>query len=93
MKSLKLDEAGYAFPMQLWPRAAAARLRVKEIPVRLIYNDPNRYFGGMLDDAGIRLAHYLEVFHRELTWQPAPESESELGTAASEAACPCCCPE
>ena len=40
--ALKLDEAGYAFPMQLWPRLAKANLRLREIPVRLIYNDPNR---------------------------------------------------
>ncbi len=63
---LKLDESGYAFPLQLWPRVAAAGLRVTELPVRLIYNDPNRHFGGNLDDAGNRLKHYLEVFEREV---------------------------
>lgn len=67
---LQLDERGYAFPLQLWPRAAAMGLRIKEIPVRLIYNDPNRYFGGALDDSARRLAHYVEVFNRELKWQP-----------------------
>jgi dolichol-phosphate mannosyltransferase len=61
MRKLQLTEAGYAFPMQLWPRAAAAGLRVREIPVRLIYNDPNRYFGGTLDDPENRLRHYLNV--------------------------------
>ena len=35
------------------------------LPVRLIYNDPNRTFGGNLDDANNRLRHYLEVFDRE----------------------------
>jgi dolichol-phosphate mannosyltransferase len=81
MMPLKLDEPGYAFPMQLWPRAAASGVRVKEIPVRLIYNDPTRHFGGMLDDAGVRLAHYLEVFNRELKWQPSTTGER----------CSCCC--
>jgi dolichol-phosphate mannosyltransferase len=71
MMSLKLDETGYAFPMQLWPRVAAAHLRIKEIPVRLIYNDPTRHFGGLLDDAEVRMAHYLNVFNRELAWRPA----------------------
>ena len=47
--------------MQFWPQVAAAGLRVTEIPVRLIYNDPNRYFGGILDDADNRLRHYLDV--------------------------------
>ena len=34
-----------------------------EIPVRLIYNDPTRTFGGVLDDAQRRLGHYLDVFN------------------------------
>jgi dolichol-phosphate mannosyltransferase len=62
---LHLDEKGYAFPMQLWPRAIAAGLRITEVPVRLIYNDPNRQFGGALDDPTDRLTHYLEVLDRE----------------------------
>jgi hypothetical protein len=52
---------GYAFPMQLWPRVARAGLRFTELPVRLIYNDPSRSFGGALDDAAARYAHYLQV--------------------------------
>jgi hypothetical protein len=35
--------------------------KLAELPVKLIYNDPNRYFGGNLDDAENRLRHYLEV--------------------------------
>lgn len=64
--ALKLDDKGYAFPMQLWPRVAKNGLRLTEIPVRLIYNDPNRYFGGKLDDATFRLKHYLSVLQAEL---------------------------
>ncbi len=63
---LNLSQDGYAFPMQFWVQAAAARLRVEELPVKLIYNDPNRTFGGTLDDPAIRLAHYREVFEHEL---------------------------
>ena len=66
MRKLDLTENGYAFPMQLWVQVAAKGLRVREVPVRLIYNDPNRSFGGELDDAEIRLAHYRHVFHCEL---------------------------
>ena len=66
MKRLHLDVPGYAFPMQLWPQVAAAKLRLTEIPVRLIYNDPNRYFGGQLDDADNRLRHYLEIYNEEI---------------------------
>ncbi len=86
MMPLSLDEPGYAFPMQLWPRAAALRLRICEIPVRLIYNDPTRHFGGLLDDAGIRLTHYLEVLNREMKWQP-------VAPAASPRDCSCGCPD
>ena len=48
LRRLKLDVSGYAFPLQLWPQVAAAGLRLTELPVRLIYNDPTRHFGGSL---------------------------------------------
>jgi len=66
MKRLKLDIPGYAFPLQFWPQVASKQLRLTEIPVRLIYNDPNRHFGGLLDDATNRLNHYLEVLSCEM---------------------------
>ncbi|MBI1335653.1 MAG: glycosyltransferase [Phycisphaera sp.] len=66
VRSLPLHEAGYAFPLQFWVQAVANNLRIKEIPIRLIYNDPTRSFGGPLDDAGNRLSHYHRVFEREL---------------------------
>ena len=65
MRKLELTIPGYAFPLQLWPQVAHAGLRVTELPVRLIYNDPNRHFGGMLDDATNRLNHYLDVLCAE----------------------------
>lgn len=63
---LKLNVAGYAFPMQFWAQAAWNGLRICELAVPLIYNDPNRYFGGVLDDPDSRLAHYLNMFYAEL---------------------------
>ncbi|MEM8875870.1 MAG: glycosyltransferase family 2 protein [Planctomycetota bacterium] len=69
---LDLDEAGYAFPMQLWPRAIGAGLRIREIPVKLIYNDPNRSFGGNLDQVDQRLRHYIDVLNRELALLDRP---------------------
>ncbi len=66
LRSLRPSVRGYAFPMQFWAQAAANGLRVRELPVRLIYNDPTRTFGGVLDDAEKRLAHYRRVLHREL---------------------------
>ncbi len=66
LRELVLDETGYAFPMQFWVQAVAGGLRIREIPVRLIYNDLNRSFGGPLDDPEIRLGHYRRVLHCEL---------------------------
>lgn len=66
LQRLRLTEDGYAFPMQFWVQAAANRLRVRELPVKLIYNDPTRTFGGPLNDSDVRLAHYRQVLHCEL---------------------------
>jgi glycosyltransferase involved in cell wall biosynthesis len=66
MRKLDLTDDGYAFPMQLWVQAAANGLRVGEIPVELIYNDPNRTFGGGLDDPQTRLNHYRCVLYRAM---------------------------
>ncbi len=75
LKKLQLDEPGYAFPLQLWVQVVAQGLRVTEVPVRLIYNDPNRSFGGILDNPELRLRHYQHVFERELAKYPEKFSE------------------
>lgn len=66
LSRLTLTEDGYAFPLQFWVQAVAKGLRIGEIPVRLIYNDLNRSFGGPLDDPEQRVAHYRRVLHCEL---------------------------
>jgi glycosyltransferase involved in cell wall biosynthesis len=63
---LQLDADGYEFPMQFWVQAAAHRLRIQELPVRLIYNDPSRTFGGPLNEPETRLAVYRATMHREI---------------------------
>ncbi|MGI9014458.1 MAG: glycosyltransferase family 2 protein [Phycisphaerales bacterium] len=65
-RELALDVDGYDFPMQFWVQAVAKSLRMEEIAVRLIYNDPTRSFGGPLNDAAERLNHYRETMHREI---------------------------
>jgi dolichol-phosphate mannosyltransferase len=65
-EQLSLDVDGYDFPMQFWVQAVAHRLRIREIPVRLIYNDPNRSFGGPLDNAAHRLELYRQTMCREI---------------------------
>ncbi len=76
---LDLTETGYAFPLQFWVQAARHGLRVGELPVRLIYNDPTRHFGGDLDDPAARLRHYLDVFEKELA--RCPQHVSSPATA------------
>lgn len=66
LERLSLSVPGYAFPLQLWVQAACHGLRIHELPVHLIYNDPTRHFGGRLDDPEARLRHYLEVFETEM---------------------------
>lgn len=66
LRRLKLTVPGYAMPMQFWVQVARAGLRLREIPVRLIYKDPNRQFGGSLDDPNARLLYYYDVLVHEL---------------------------
>ncbi len=66
MNRLRLSESGYAFPMQLWAQAAAAKLSIAELPTALIYNDPKRSFGAVLDNPDTRLAHYRSILYREI---------------------------
>jgi dolichol-phosphate mannosyltransferase len=66
MNRMNLTIPGYAFPMQFWVQADALKLRIREMPVKLIYKDATRHFGGMLDDPSARLQHYLEVLTSEI---------------------------
>ncbi len=91
---LTLDEDGYAFPLQFWAQAASTGLRIREIPVRLIYNDLNRTFGGPLNDPAIRINHYRDVFHAELARvgiDPARPDALIVSTPARGEACGCSC--
>lgn len=64
LESLPVTETGYAMPLEVWVLAAAANLRVVELPVPLVYLDLSRSFGGALDDGTARLNHYREVIDR-----------------------------
>lgn len=85
MQRLALDEPGYAFPLQFWVQCVRAGLRIRELPVRRIYRDPNREFGGTLDDPAARLSHYLDVLLRELRREVRPRWVSDCGNLT---ACP-----
>lgn len=70
LRQINITVPGYAMPMQFWVQAARANLRIRELPVALIYHDPARHFGGLLDDPAVRLQHYLDVFEAELAAPP-----------------------
>src|SRR5216683_3044755 len=61
LRKLHPTETGWGMPLQVWVQAACHGLRVKEVGVPRLYLDPNRAFGGVLDDAEQRLAYYHQV--------------------------------
>ena len=63
---LNITEAGYAMPLELWVQAAAARLKIIELPVPLIYLDEKRSFGGVLDDPQTRIEYYILTLDRSI---------------------------
>lgn len=79
LRCLHITVPGYAVPMQFWVQTVRAGLRVRELPVRLIYKDPTRHFGGLLDDPDARLEHYLKVFDSELAARPMVAALSDVG--------------
>lgn len=69
LAALDITDTGYAMPLQLWVQAANLGWKIQEFAVPLIYMDEKRSFGGSLDDANIRLAHYHSVLNAELERQ------------------------
>jgi glycosyltransferase involved in cell wall biosynthesis len=78
---LKITEEGWGMPLQLWVQAARQRLRVKEIGVPRLYLDPDRAFGGVMNDPEQRLAYYRAVL--------ASAERDVLPVFASETRCVC----
>jgi glycosyltransferase involved in cell wall biosynthesis len=86
---LRITETGWGMPLQLWVQAARLGLRIKEVGVPRLYLDPNRAFGGVLNDAEQRLAYYRQVI-------AAAEQTFHTPTAAPTARCvlnPCRMPK
>jgi dolichol-phosphate mannosyltransferase len=65
LQMLSITEFGYAMPLQVWMQAKHFGLRVTERPVSRIYDDPNRRFGGELDNPEVRLKLYLDTLEKE----------------------------
>lgn len=66
LRNLKLTECGYGFPLQLWLQAFKNNLKVKEIPVPLIYNNYNRQFNDAFNSPVERLKYYKEIIKKEV---------------------------
>ncbi len=66
LKVLHLTEYGYGMPLQLWIQAWKTGLRVREIPVKLIYKDIAKHFKGVLEDPETRLQYYKNVVRKAL---------------------------
>ncbi len=64
LRALRIEETGYAMPLEVWVQAAAAKWKIVELPVPLIYLEEERSFGGALDDGNVRLQHYRETLDR-----------------------------
>lgn len=66
LRLLHLRENGYGMPLQLWIQAWRMGLRVREIPVKLIYKDITKHFKGVLEDPDTRFRYYKTVIRKEL---------------------------
>jgi dolichol-phosphate mannosyltransferase len=82
LERIELTETGYAMPLELWVRAADLGLAIMELPVRLIYLDEERSFGGALDDANQRVAVYRQVIERSLATRDPLAAGSSRGEDA-----------
>ena len=72
LAQLNITEPGWGMPLQLWVQAARLGLTVREVGVPRLYVDPNRTFGGGLDDSAARLAYYRRVLAEAEAAFPVP---------------------
>jgi dolichol-phosphate mannosyltransferase len=79
LKRLNITETGWGMPLQLWVQAARRGLRIKEVGVPRVYLDPNRAFGGVLDNPEERLAYYRRVIAEATQAEPAPRLVCSAG--------------
>ena len=76
LSRLITSENGYAMPLELWVRAAAADMNIVEIPVPLVYLAEKRSFGGSLDDGETRLRYYHQILQESMR-EIACESDNQ----------------
>ncbi len=66
LEKMKLTENGYGMPLQLWIQAWKSGMNVKEMPVKLIYNNDEKCFSGKLANPTIRLSYYKKIIDNEM---------------------------
>ncbi len=94
LAKLDLQETGYAMPLELWVQAAYLGLKIKEVPVPLIYLEEERSFGGNLDQADIRLKYYRKVITKAQKYAAVALSRNNFPSPAgcgSQSSDSCCC--
>jgi dolichol-phosphate mannosyltransferase len=74
LAKMHITETGWGMPLELWVQAAQLGLRIKEVGVPRVYLDPNRAFGGVMDNAEERLSYYRRIIDR---------AEHEFATASA----------
>jgi glycosyltransferase involved in cell wall biosynthesis len=79
---LTATETGWGMPLELWVETARFGLKVREIGVPRLYIDPNRSFGGIMDQPDERLRYYRDVIDRTAARFP-----SQLAGCAPPGAC------
>jgi dolichol-phosphate mannosyltransferase len=72
LEGLRIEDDGYAMPLELWVRAVDRGLKIIELPVPLIYLEEERSFGGSLDKSEIRLGVYRQVLDRAVAESNLP---------------------
>ncbi len=88
LKSLDIQDNGYAMPLELWVQAAMQHWRIIEVPVPLIYLDLSRSFGGSLDDSDKRLQHYNQCIDQSVAAMKARGFELPSPPTAALRKCP-----
>ena len=79
LSKLSITERGWGMPLQLWVQAVRLGLKVREIGVPRIYLDPERAFGGLLNDPEERFAYYLRILDEtERSFPPSANPCQEL---------------
>jgi glycosyltransferase involved in cell wall biosynthesis len=73
LRPLTITETGWGMPLELWVQAAKLGLTIREVGVPRLYLDPNRAFGGVLNDPTERLAYYRQIIARaDASFSPRP---------------------